>query len=70
VGEVGEVNQGMKSLFWSRSIGDFALCVNGKVDASCGGAPKGAEKLPPPFSVANFSVPQTRKPNASLRVTR
>jgi len=22
--------------FWSRSIGDFALCVNGKVYTSCG----------------------------------
>ena len=25
-----------KFLFWSRSIGDFALCVKGKVDALCG----------------------------------
>ena len=25
------------SLFWSRSIGDFTLCVNRKFTSSCGG---------------------------------
>ena len=28
-----------KSFFLSQNIGDFALCVKGKVDASCGGPP-------------------------------
>ena len=35
IGCLGD-GDGKKFLFWGRSLGDFALCVKGKVDTLCG----------------------------------